>query len=407
MPASLGITEPARVPGASPARRLAGHPREFLIRTQGFGPALLVAAVLLFIVGPGLVAYQGNPTGFVRFGQKWVRDTHPPAGAVIDTKTGYDGQYFWALARDPLLLHHSTVAGFHDAGFRLQRIAYPALAYALAAGQESALPWTLLGLNVIVVISLTLAFSAYARRRGWSGWWGLAVGLLPGLQFATMGDMSDALAVALMLGGLMAWQSQRRWLAAGLLAVAALAREPMLLAVAAVAVDAGARWYPCRSEPGALRRAVRNAWPVVVGPAGLYLAWQGYVHLRHGIGTSAPGTALSAPFTGLFDEAQRAFAGNLNAASVWDLVYLGLIVGGIGTAFVLLRRGITAPAVAALLFGLVLLILTFGNDWSYTRLSAPLFAALLLGGLERRTPAAIAICSAVAAMGALVPFVLA
>jgi hypothetical protein len=407
MPASLGITEPARVPGASPARRLAVRPREFLTRTQAFGPALLVAVVLLFIVGPGLVAYGGNPTGFVRFGQEWVRDTHPPAGAVIDTKTGYDGQYFWALARDPLLLHHSTIAGFHDAGFRLQRIAYPALAYALAAGQESALPWTLLGLNVIVVVSITLAFSAYARRRGWSGWWGLVVGLLPGLQFATMGDMSDALAVALMLGGLMAWQSGRRWYAAGLLAVAALAREPMLLAVAAIAVDAGARWYPRRSQPGALGRAIRTVWPVVVGPTALYLAWQGYVHLRHGTGTSAPGTAFQAPFTGLFDEAQRALAGNLNAAGVWDLAYLALIVGGIATAFVLLRRGITAPAVAALLFGLVLLVLTFGNDWSYTRLSAPLFAALLLGGLERRTPPAIAVCSAVGALGALVPFVLA
>ncbi len=407
MPASLGITEPARLVGAPPARRLAVHPREFLIRTQAFGPALIVATVLLFIIGPGLVTYRGNPTGFVRFGQEWVRDTHPPAGAVIDTKTGYDGQYFWALARDPLLLQRRTIAGFHDAGFRLQRIAYPALAYALAAGQESALPWTLLGLNVVVVIAITVAFSVYARRRGWSGWWGLAVGLLPGLQFATMGDMSDALAVALMLGGLMAWQCQRRWFAMGLLAGAALAREPMLLAVAAVAVDAGARWYPRRGEPGALRRAVRNAGPVVVGPTALYLAWQAYVHLRHGTGTSAPGTAFASPLTGLFNEAQRALAGNLNAASVWDLAYLALIVAGIGTALLLMRRGITAPAVAAVLFGLVLLFLTFGNDWSYTRLSAPLFAALLLGGLERRTPPALAACSAVAALGALVPFVLA
>jgi hypothetical protein len=205
----------------------------------------------------------------------------------------------------------------------------------------------------------------------------------------------------------MAWQSQRRWFAAGLLAVAALAREPMLLAVVAVAVDAGARWYPRRSDPGALRRAVRKVWPVVVGPTALYLAWQGYLHVRHVASTSDPGTAFRAPFTGLFDEAQRALAGHLNAAGVWDLAYLALIVAGIGTAFVVLRRGITAPAVAALLFGLVLLVLTFGNDWSYTRLSAPLFAALLLGGLERRTRPAIAVCSAVAALGALVPFVLA
>jgi hypothetical protein len=131
------------------------------------------------------------------------------------------------------------------------------------------------------------------------------------------------------------------------------------------------------------------------------------VHLRYGRGTTAPGTAFQTPFTGLFDEAQGALAGHLNAANVWDLAYLALIVGGIGAAGVLPRLGITAPAVAALLFGLVLLVLTFGNDWSYTRLSAPLFAALLFGGLERRTRPALAVCSAVAALGALVPFVLA
>lgn len=395
------------VPGTSSSRRLAVHPRELLARTDRFGPALVVAVILALIIGPGLVVYHGNPTGFVRFGGHWVDVTHPPAGAVIDTKLGYDGQYFWALARDPLLLHHSTIADFHNAGFRLQRIAYPALAAGLALGHESVLPWTLLALNVFIVLAITVAFSAYARRRGLSGWWGLAVGLLPGLQFATMGDMSDALAVAAMLGGLMAWREQRRWLAGALLGLAALAREPMVLAVAAVGLEAAAGCYSQRHRPGALRRAVRNVWPTVALPAGLYGAWQVYLHTRGAPGTSAPGTAFQPPFKGLLDEVNRALAHGLGAAPVWDLAYLALMVAGVVVSFVLLRRGALAPAIAAVLFGLVLLILTFGNDWSYTRLSAPLFAALLLGGLDRREPWSVFTCTAVAALGALVPFVLA
>lgn len=408
MPAGLGIRESARVTGVtgvSSGRRVA-HPRELLGRTDRFGPVLVAAVVLAFVIGPGLLSYHGNPTGFIRFGREFVSATHPPTGAVIDTKTGYDGQYFWALARDPLLLHHSTIASFTGAGFRLQRIAYPALAAGLALGHESALPWTLLALNVFIVLAITLAFSTYARRRGWSGWWGLAVGLLPGLQFATMGDMSDALAVAAMLGGLMAWQDERRWVAGALLGLAALAREPMMLAVAAVALDAAVRWHSQRDQPGSLRRTVRTAWPTVALPTCLYVAWQVYVHARGPAGTSAPGTAFQPPLKGLLDEVHRALAG-VGAAHIWDLSYLVLMAAGIVASLILLRRGVTAPAVAAVLFGLVLLILTFGNDWSYTRLSAPLFAALLLGGLERRASFPVITCSVVAALGALVPFVLA
>jgi len=395
------------VQGPRPAARRIARLHTFLDRTQAFGPALLVAVMLALLIGPGLMLYRGNPTGFIRFGREWVTETHPPAGAVIDTPTGYDGQYFWALAQDPLLLAKRTVASFKDAGFRLQRIAYPALAYALAAGRTAALPWTLLAINLAVVIAITMAFAAYARRRGWSGWWALGVGLLPGLQFATMGDMSDALAVACMLGGLMAWERRRRWTAAGLLAVAALAREPMLLAVAALAIDAGARWWSCRREPGALRRAVAAAWPALALPTVLFLGWQAYVHVRHGTGTSAPGTAFQAPLVGLADEFGRSLRGTATISSSWDLAYLAAIVAGIGVAFAHVRRGITAPGVAALLFGLILLVLTFGNDWSYTRLSAPLFAALLLAGLERRMRPALAVCTSVAVLGALVPFVIA
>jgi hypothetical protein len=412
MPRTLGAAEP--VPSslvstieAAPGARAPRRRPALLVHTQAFGPALIVAMVLALIIGPGLIVYGGNPTGFIRFGREWVRDTHPPAGAVIDTRTGYDGQYFWALARDPLLLHQSTADGFHGAGFRLDRIAYPALAYALAAGQEGALPWTLLMINVLVVIAITVAFAAYARGRGGSGWWALAVGLLPGLQFATMGDVSDALAVAAMLGGLMMWEQGRRWPAAGLLAVAVLAREPMMLAVLAVAVDAGARGWRRRREPRALRATVRAAWPAIVIPTLVFVAWQAYVHLRHGVaGTGAPATAFQPPLVGLLAEFRRALDGTPTVAGSWDLAYLAAMVAGIGAAFALVRRRLSAPGIAAVLFGLVLTVLTFGGDWSYTRLSAPLFAVLLLGGLERGSRPALAVCATVAALGAAVPFVL-
>ena len=63
-----------------------------------------------------------------------------------------------------------------------------------------------------------------------------------------------------------------------------------------------------------------------------------------------------------------------------------------------------APAFAALLFGLGLLVLKFGDPWSYARLSAPMFAALVVAGLARRDRPAIAIAIAGAVLTLAMPF---
>ena len=395
---TAGELAAARVRGAS---RL----RLFLSRTQLWGPALVVAMVLGLTVGPGLAVYHGNPTGYVRFGRDFTFETHPPAGAYIDTRTGYDGQFFWALALDPLLMHQSTIAAFSPQNFRLARIGYPALAYILAAGQEDAIPWTLLAINVVTVIALTVAFAAYARRRGWSGWWALAVGLLPGLQFVTMGDLCGGLATALMLGGLMAWERRRRWLAAFLLAGAGLTREPMLLAVVAITVQEGARWWSVRHDPGALRRTAR-VWPVLAIPAAAFLAWQVYLETRLTGGAVPPGSAFDLPLIGLLRQIPEALRHGLTPTAIWNLALLGAIFAGIAAAFAAVRRRLSAPVVAAALFSAVVLVLPFGSDWGYSRESAPIFAALLLGALELRQRSAIAVCVFMGALGALMPLMI-
>lgn len=396
--AAVGELTAARARGAS---RL----RLFLARTQMWGPALVVAMVLLLTVGPGLAVYHGNPTGYVRFGRLFVFETHPPPGAYIDTRTGYDGQFFWVLALDPLLLQQRTIAAFSPQNFRLARIGYPALAYLLAGGQEDAIPWSLLAINVMTVLALTIAFAAYARRRGWSGWWALAVGLLPGLQFVTMGDLSGALATALMLGGLMAWERQRRWLAAALLAGAGLTREPMLFAVVAVAISEGARWWQVRHESGALRRAAR-VWPVLALPAVAFLAWQIYLETRLNGGAMPPASAFDLPLMGLLKQIPGALRTGLTPTAVWNLALLGGIFAGVAVAFALVRRCLSAPIVAAALFSAVVLVLPFGTDWGYSRESAPIFAALLLGALERRERSAVAVCVFMGVLGALMPLMI-
>jgi hypothetical protein len=377
-----------------------------LTRLDVVGPVLAVAVLFALVIGDRLETYHGNATGFVLFGHNWVKDTHPPRGALINSPDGYDGQFFYLQSKDPLLLKDSTVAGFHRAAeaFRMQRVAYPALAYVLAAGRPSAIPWSLVAINVLVVLGITGGFGVYARRRGWSGWWALAVGFLAGFLTATLRDLSDPLAVAGMLAGLMMWQRGRRWSAAALLTVAVLAREPMMLAVAAVAVDAAVGWWRTRREPGALRRMARKAGPVVIVPAVAFFAWQAYVDARYGGNAAGTSLAFLPPFQGVIDEVRHALADGSRRSTAWDLAYLALMAGGIAAAITLVWHKVTAAGVAALLFGLSLLVLVFGDPWSYTRLSAPMFAALLLGGLEQRNRLALLICAAAAALTAVAPF---
>ena len=121
------------------ARNLASPLRRIGRSSHLAGPILVVALGLTGLIVPRLVAYHGNPSGFVQFGHYFAPQTHPPDGAIVGSPIGYDGQFYWIQARDPLVLHPSTLADIDAAGrgYNLQRVAYPALAALLAIGQVS------------------------------------------------------------------------------------------------------------------------------------------------------------------------------------------------------------------------------------------------------------------------------
>jgi hypothetical protein len=368
------------------------------------GPVLVVAVVFALLVGVRLGQTGGDPSGFVVFGKNFAAYTHPPSGAIVSRGDGYDGQFFWRQAGDPLLLRDATVASFAraNARFRTQRVAYPALAFVLGAGQGEAILWALIAINLAAVLALTYGFARYARSQGWSGWWALAVGLLPGLELATLRDLSDTLAVVTMLAGLLAWRRDRRWWAAGLLATAALTREPMALAPLAIGLDAAIRGWRARHTRGGVAEIVRQVWPVIAIPAAAFFGWQAYIDVRFGTDASASSSYVF-PFRGFVDEIQQSLTHTSPLAGVWELCFLGLILLGLAASIALLRSRVNDLSIAATLFGLGLLPLTFGDFWSYTRLSAPMFAVLLLAGLERHNRFALTVCASVAAMTLFVP----
>jgi hypothetical protein len=367
-------------------------------------PVLIVAVVLALAIGSDLRAYGGNLTGFIQFGNNFAGLTRPPPGASINSAGGYDGQFFYVQALDPLLLHNSTVSALRAAGegFRIQRVAYPALAFLLAAGQRDAIPFALLLVNVLVLLALTAGLAIYARRRGWSPLWATAIALMPGMLLPMLRDLSDPLATASVLAGLLAWRSGRRLPAALALTVAVLTREVMMVVVVAMAAEAGARAWRARDLPGQWRRTASQVWPVVVMPSAAFAAWQVYITVRYGGPVGDAG--LSLPLVNLVQEVRWSMHSFPPLTAAWDLIYVLLILAAAVAALMSLRARVTITSAGACMLALGVLVPTLGDVWSDTRLSAPLFAVLLVDGLERRDRRSVMIGATAAAMTILIPF---
>jgi hypothetical protein len=354
-------------------------------------------SALAILLALHLAAYSGNPTGFILFGNAFAAWTHPPAGALLGSPNGYDGQFFFVQAQDPLLLHSWTVASLKTAGcaFRLQRMAYPVLAFVLGGGRMSALPTSMLATNILVLVGGCVAFAVYAHRRNWPTKWAVALTLMPGMLLPALRDLSDPLATVSVVTGVLLAQSRRRWAAALALTIAVLTREVMMVVVVAVALHAVFQAWTQRPG-GRWQTVLVHSWPQIALPTAAFLTWQAWITLRTGGFVGSPSGGF--PVWNLIQEIHWSLSSGLPLYGVWDTVYVILIaVAVVLSAWSLVRRR-TLVAAAAVAASLGVLVPTFGDSWSDTRLSAPLFALLLIDGLQHEDRLAVRLCGGAAAM---------
>lgn len=381
----------------------------FKRRLPGLATTLVILAAISAVYGwaihNDLRHHGGNWTGFVVFGSYFAPETHPPAGALVLTsgagQYGYDGQFYYVLARDPLLLNAATLSNLGGETFRAGRIGYPLLARVASEITGVTLPVALVAVNVAVILLLVAVFSWYAARRGWSRWWALVLGLFPGFLFATLRDLTDPLATVAGVLALLAWSRERRWPACALLTVAVLTREVMVLAVAAVFIDTVLQAWRQRREPGAVRRLVSDLIPGVVIPAVALAGWQAYIAFRNGGIAHQAGTMF--PFTTFVHDIHDALQNSLASFTRWDLAYEAIIIVGVIVALSTVWRRPNLFSIGAALFALGLAVGAFEPVWSDTRDSLPLLALLLIAGLQDKRRLNLAVCVCAAAMTAAIP----
>jgi hypothetical protein len=388
----MSVAEPRHLPASHAGRDRATAAAQIAV------PVALVALALVLVVGHHLIVDHGNLTAFVCFGSHFAGATHPPAGAAGCGTQGYDGQFFFLLAHDPLIAHAGTLRRLADVGqaFRAQRLGYPLLAFLVAGGQASAIPAALVAVNVAALLGLTAWLGAALRRRGRAPLWAVAVALTPGMLLPVLRDLSDPLATACVLVGVLAWQERRRPTATVALTLAVLTREVSVVVLVALAAEVAVRAWRARATQAVARAALAQAWPVIAIPAVAFAAWQTYLTVRLGgpLGT-APGAI---PLVNLVQEAIWSLRGWPAAVGGWDLVYVALVFGAMGLALRSLRARITVTSAAAGALCVVIALPMLGDFWGDTRLSAPLLSMLLLDGLQRRDRLSVGLATAASAM---------
>lgn len=183
---------------------------------------LLASAYCLFT----LMQHTWDPLSFVLIGRQF-----DPAHGVLEL--GYDGQFVYQIAINP-----AGAAPFLDVpAYRYQRILYPLLGRALALGNPLLIPWMLIFINLASLVLGTLAAEKVMVDHGCSRWYALAYGAFAGLWLSLRLDLTEPLAFALVMWGVLYFERAKIWRSMPLCALAALGRELTLLFAAAFVIS--------------------------------------------------------------------------------------------------------------------------------------------------------------------------
>jgi hypothetical protein len=172
---------------------------------------------IVFLVAVTLIHHY-TAMSYVHLGTRYA--LHIPTA-----NPGYDGQFYYQIARDPL---HAT--RFLDKpAYRYQRILYALLVFVLSAGQTALVPYMLLLVNFVSIVVSVEVVARLLTKNGLSPWFSLAFGLYFGQAAALIFDTTEPFTYALVCVGLLFIEKKYMSGAAICMGLAALARDTAIL----------------------------------------------------------------------------------------------------------------------------------------------------------------------------------
>jgi hypothetical protein len=239
--------------------------------------SIALLAALAFVLARWQLWAKGDITRFILVGRHFATPSQLPPGIAVAPTYGYDGQFFYRLALNPVNFSHIAYGIRVDQPYRYMRIGYPWLTWLVSFGQHVLVPVMLVVINIVAIGAMGYLGGMFARQGGRHALAGLVLPAYFGLLTSLSRDTAEPLAAACLLGGLLAIRARRPVLAGLLLAYGALTRESVMVAVAAVAIV---------DVIGVIRRrrSVRPGRDDLVWalPTAAFVAWQVVVKLAVG-----------------------------------------------------------------------------------------------------------------------------
>ena len=349
----------------------------------------IVPGVIAFLgwLGFALARWQiwakGHLSLFIMAGHTYTHRDQLPRGLLLVPSAGYDGQFYYRLALDPLNWNKTAFGITMDQSYRYTRIGYPILAWLVSLGQHQLVPLALVVINLLGVAAMAFLGGMFARESGRHALWGLAFAAYFGLVISVGRDTAEPLAEACMLGGLLAYRRSKPILCTVLFMVGAVTRETILLAPAAIAVTRLVAMARRQVRPG----LADLTWVV---PAGVYGVLEVAVHfvVKGEFPLLANGSRnLAAPFTAMLDaltfDIRHINTAHLSPIDIALLEYATLGIFVLAGLAVLLVTTAPAHERLAFVFFVLQLGLLSGQIWTSTfgdgrSLIEPYLLALIL-----------------------------
>ena len=348
----------------------------------------IAAALYALFLGLRLHKLDYDVSRFVLAGDEFCDPAAVPEGLTVRRdSSGYDGQYYYRLALDPLTTEQTAHGIRLDMPpYRQQRIGYPLLARAVALGRSAWVPAAMVLVNFAGLCGIAYFAAGYVRLLGRHALLGLLVACYPGFVLTLARDLTEIVEVCFLLAGLLAFRRGRGVAAGVIFAAAVLCKETSLLAIGALAVLPVVDWLR-RSRPRVSITALAMAPPIV-----MFAAWQAYLRLQWGVFPVASGDSnIGPPFAGIGRFVQSVIAAiGPGYHDYWlgILLFLALFVVCVLLALRTTRAG-PEIVLAWLLYGGLGLSLTemvWVEHWAFLRALSEFYVlgALVLAGSRFR-----------------------
>lgn len=232
-------------------------------------PWWLVTAITVVYLAIIVAANGGDPLALATLGTRFSEGDP-------DGSEGYDGQFAYYIARDPL----NGWQRCDVPAYRYQRILYPMLARLLALGQDAWIPYALPLINLAALGVGTWLTEQILRHYRMSRWYALTFGLYAGQLMSVRLSLNEPLAHTLVQAAILCTERNRwRW---GVLffALSTLAKETTLVFVGGYLLSL------------LIRRQWGRSAGLALGVGVPFLAWQGMLWVwlgRPGLGSGGAG----------------------------------------------------------------------------------------------------------------------